>query len=35
MNIRPTTDHPIERVLWTVALVVLLLAAFLMLGAWN
>ncbi len=35
MNIRPTTDHPIERALWTAALVVLLLAGFFMLGAWN
>lgn len=35
MNIRPTSDHPTERALWTVSLVVLLLAALFMLGAWN
>lgn len=35
MNIRPTTDHPIERALWTATLVILLLAALFMLGAWN
>lgn len=35
MNLRPTTDHPIERALWTITLATLLLAALLMLGAWN
>lgn len=35
MNLRPTADHPIERALWTITLIVLVLAAFVMLGAWN
>ena len=35
MNLRPTVDRPVERALWTVTLIVLVLAAVLMLGAWN